>query len=250
MRQHISGLLSGLYAIKEATDGDEALRLCNDIIPDLIISDIKMPRMDGYELLQALKNSENTSHVPVILLTAKASDEDRLKGVKVGADAYITKPFDGKLLLATVKNLIDTRKRLIDKFKRNLSLEPSDITITSLDEKFLKRAIDNVEINISNPDYSVDSFSKDMGMSRSHLHRKFVGLTGLSPSGFIRLLRMKRAAQFLTKGQLTVSEILFEVGIKSRSYFIKSFKEQFGLSPTDFVANHRANQSNTSLLDL
>lgn len=236
MRNHLCELLSDNYSILEASNGKEALKICTDTIPDLVISDIKMPGMDGFELMESLKSAENTSHIPVILLTAKAGDEDRLRGVRIGADAYITKPFNQKLLLATAKNLIESRKRLIEKFKKSLSLEPSDISITSLDEKFLQRAIAIVEKNIANSDYSIDSFSKDMGMSRSHLHRKFVGLTGHSPSGFIRTLRMKRAAQFLTKGQLTVSEILYKVGIKSRSYFIKSFKDQFGVSPTDFVA--------------
>lgn len=248
MRNHLARMFSEHYSVLSAGDGKKALEICHDIIPSLVISDIKMPGMDGFELLKSLKMSEHTSHVPVILLTAKATDEDLLKGVSVGADAYFIKPFDGKLLSATVKSLIDSRKQLIEKFRRSLSIEPSDISITSLDEKFLRRAIAIVEKYIANPDYSVDAFSKDMGMSRSHLHRKFVGLTGYSPSGFIRTLRMKRAAQFLTKGQLTVSEILFEVGIKSRSYFIKSFKEQFGVSPTEFVAiDKEKNKDNTRL---
>jgi AraC-like DNA-binding protein len=153
------------------------------------------------------------------------------------------------ILDATVKNLIDLREQLKDKYSRSIMVEPTEISITSVDEKFLKKAIAIVEENIANPDYSVDTFSKDIGMSRSHLHRKFVGLTGHSPSGFIRTLRMKRAALLLTKGQLTVSEILYEIGIKSRSYFTKSFKDQFGISPTEFVAKHKADNEKMKIPD-
>jgi AraC-like DNA-binding protein len=200
-----------------------------------------MPVMDGLELCKRLKNDESTSHIPVILLTAKVGNEDRYEGVSVGADVYITKPFDIKVLLATVKNLIETRRQLREKYQRSLVIGPSEIEIASVDEKFIERAIRVVEKFISDPDFSVDIFSREVGMSRSHLHRKLVGLTGFSPSGFIRTIRMKRAAKLLTKGKLTVSEILFEVGIKSRSYFTKSFKEQFGVNPTEYVDNYDDN---------
>jgi signal transduction histidine kinase/CheY-like chemotaxis protein/AraC-like DNA-binding protein len=240
LRIHMAEQFSVSYRILEAANGKEALTQSLEYIPDLIISDIRMPVMDGIELCSQLKKDEKTSHIPIILLTAKVSDEDRLKGLNTGADAYITKPFESKVLIATVKNLIESRRKLKEKYSRSLLIEPDGITITSVDEKFLKRAIAIVEKNISNPDYSVETYSKDIGMSRSHLHRKFVGLTGHSPSAFIRTLRMKRAAQLLTKGQLTVSEILFEVGIKSRSYFTKSFKEQFGDSPTDFAMKNKS----------
>jgi signal transduction histidine kinase/ligand-binding sensor domain-containing protein/AraC-like DNA-binding protein len=238
LRNHLVSYFSETYKVLEAEDGRVALDLAIEISPDLIISDIRMPEMDGIELCKILKTNRNTSHIPIILLTAKATAGDRFEGVSMGADAYITKPFDIKLLQATAMNLITVRLNMKEKFTRSVVIEPSEIAITSIDEKFLQKAIAIVEKNIANPDYSVDTFSKDIGMSRSHLHRKFVGLTGHSPSGFIRTLRMKRASQLLTKGQLTVSEILFEVGIKSRSYFTKSFKEQFGMSPTEYVANY------------
>ena len=241
MRKHIADLLRETNQILEAENGIRALALCNDHSPDLIISDVRMPEMDGLELCRKIKSEQSFSHIPVLLLTAKARNEDRLEGVHEGADAYITKPFDNELLRATVRNLMESRQKMKEKYSRSVVVEPTEISITSVDEKLLKKAIRIVEENIANPDYSVDAFSKDIGMSRSHLHRKFVGLTGHSPSGFIRTLRMKRAALLLTKGQLTVSEILFEVGIKSRSYFTKSFKEQFGCSPTDFVAKNKEN---------
>jgi signal transduction histidine kinase/ligand-binding sensor domain-containing protein/DNA-binding response OmpR family regulator len=239
LRTHLAEHFSANYSVLEAGNGEEALAIAQNQIPDIIISDIRMPLMDGIELCKRLKKDEKTSHIPVVLLTAKASDKDRLSGLDTGADAYITKPFETKLLMVTVKNLIESRRLLKEKYSRSLLIEPSEISITSLDEKFLKKALAIVEKNIANAEYSVDTFSKDIGMSRSHLHRKFIGLTGLSPSGFIRILRMKRAALLLTKGQLTVSEILFEIGIKSRSYFTKSFKEQFGESPTEFAAKNK-----------
>lgn len=244
MRKHICSILDDLYQVLEAPDGRAALEICHEQVLDLVISDVRMPEMDGLELCRTLKYDQKTSHLPILMLTAKARNEDRLEGVQTGADAYITKPFSNKLLRATVNNLLESRKKLKEKYSRSVLVEPTEISITSVDEKFLRKAIEIVEKNIANPDYSVDTFSKDIGMSRSHLHRKFVGLTGHSPSGFIRTLRMKRAALLLTKGQLTVSEILFEVGIKSRSYFTKSFKEQFGLSPTDFVSKSRERGEN------
>ena len=242
LRAHLKNKFS-TYAILEAENGQQAFEVTNEHHPDLIISDIRMPVMDGLELCKKIKTDENTSHIPIILLTAKVSEVDKFEGLNIGADAYITKPFDVKILLATTRNLIESRKQLKEKYSKSIVVEPTDISITSVDEKFLKRSIAIVEEHIADPDYSVDLFSKEVGMSRSHLHRKFVGLAGLSPSGFIRTLRMKRAAQLLTKGQLTVSEILFEVGIKSRSYFTKSFKEQFGVSPTEFTDINSQNHS-------
>jgi signal transduction histidine kinase/AraC-like DNA-binding protein len=240
LRSHLKSQFSE-YRIIEAENGKQALESIIEFTPDLIISDIRMPEMDGLELCKRIKEDENTSHIPFILLTAKATVKDECEGLSYGADAYITKPFDTKILQTTVDNLIESRSQLKEKYSKSIALEPSDISITSVDEKFLNKAIAIAEAHIADPDYSVDMFSKEIGMSRSHLHRKFVGLTGLSPSGFIRTLRMKRAAQLLIKGQLTVSEILYEVGIKSRSYFIKSFKEQFGMSPTDFAESNRQN---------
>lgn len=245
LRSHLAEQFSLTYQVVEAGNGKEALELAVDLIPDLVITDIRMPVMDGIELCSRLKTNVKTSHIPIILLTAKVSDEDRLKGLDTGADAYITKPFEPKILVVTVKNLIEKHQQLKEKYSRSMLIEPTEISITSLDEKFLRKAIAIVEKNIADPEYSVDTFSKDIGMSRSHLHRKFVGLTGHSPSGFIRTLRMKRAAQLLTKGQLTVSEILYAVGIKSRSYFTKSFKEQFGESPTDFASKNKISLRNT-----
>jgi signal transduction histidine kinase/ligand-binding sensor domain-containing protein/CheY-like chemotaxis protein len=237
LRAHLTDKFSSLYQVYSASNGSEALSMVHTHFPEIIISDIKMPVMDGLELCKRLKSDESTSHIPVILLTAKAGNEDRYEGASVGADAYITKPFDTKVLIATVKNLIETRRQLREKYKRSLVIGPSDIEIASVDEKFIVKAIAVVEKFISDPDFSVDIFSREVGMSRSHLHRKLVGLTGFSPSGFIRTIRMKRAAKLLTKGKLTVSEILFEVGIKSRSYFTKSFKEQFGVVPTEYADN-------------
>lgn len=235
LKEHLAGKFSDHYQVITASNGSEALSIVHNFYPEVIISDIKMPVMDGLELCKRLKNDESTSHIPIILLTAKVANEDRYEGVSVGADAYITKPFDTKVLMATVKNLIETRRQLREKYKRSLVVGPAEIEIESVDEKFIERAISVVEKFISDPDFSVDIFSKEVGMSRSHLHRKLVGLTGYSPSGFIRTIRMKRAAKLLTKGKLTVSEILYEVGIKSRSYFTKSFKEQFGVAPTEYT---------------
>ncbi|MBN2519044.1 MAG: response regulator [Bacteroidales bacterium] len=223
------------YRVYNCFSGTQGLEKAKEIMPDIIVSDVMMPGIDGIELCKILKNNELTSHIPIILLTSMTSEEDQVKGMETGADAYITKPFHLKLLNANIENLLDSRKKLRDLFSRSIDVKPSDISITSVDEKFLKKVIELVDKNISNPYFNVDQLSKEIGLSRAHLHRKLVSLTDLPPSGFIRIMRLKRAAKLLVEGQLQVSEVLYEVGIKSRSYFTKSFKEVFGLSPTEYI---------------
>ena len=204
---------------------DKALRL----IPDIVISDVMMPEMDGFTLCEKLKTDERTSHIPVVLLTARSSDVSKLEGLETGADDYLIKPVDAKELLTRIKNLIEQRRRLRERFGRDVTLSPKDIAVTSADQRFL-RAIEIVEKEMKEPDFSVEQFSKEVCMSTSQLYRKIHALTNQSPVEFIRTFRLKRAAYLLEQKFGNVAEIAFEVGFNNLSYFAKCFRELFGKS--------------------
>jgi YesN/AraC family two-component response regulator len=204
-------------------------------MPDLIISDVMMPVMDGVSLSDKVKNDERTSHIPFILLTARADSESKISGLETGADAYLTKPFEMKELQVRINHLIEGRKKLRKKFSRSLSLQPSEITVTPIDEIFLKKALDILEANIMNTDFDVEIFSKEIGMSRTNLHRKLKALTDCSATEFIRIFRLKRAMCLLEQKAGNVSEVAYAVGFNSQGYFTKCFKKQYGRSPSGFV---------------
>jgi YesN/AraC family two-component response regulator len=203
--------------------------------PDIIVSDILMPVMDGIELCKKIKSDIKTSHIPLIMLTAKANIESRIEGLDTGADAYISKPFTVKLFEVQINNILESRKRLRRKFSREFILQPSEITITSLDATFLQKAINTVEKHISDTDFSVDAFIREMGMSRSRMHRKLTALTEQSTSEFIRTIRLKRAAVLLEKSQMSIEETAYSVGFNSTAYFAKCFKIQFGKTPSEYL---------------
>ena len=206
--------------------------------PDLIVSDIMMPKMDGLELCRALKTDENTSHIPVILLTAKGSEEAQVTGLETGADDYITKPFSSAVLLARVSNLLESRRRLRQRFSRAKILDPREITVTSADERFLQKAMDVLEENMGDYEFDIDAFSRMMPVSQSSLYRKIKALTGQSPSVFIRSIRLKRAAALLEAGKLNVSEAAYQAGFLDMSYFGKCFKDQFQCTPSQYLSEH------------
>ena len=236
LRLYLKNNLGGGYRIVEASNGEEGFEKATSGLPDIIISDVMMPIMDGLELCRKLKRDERTSHIPIILLTAKVSVEQEIEGLDAGADDYITKPFNYEMLSLKIRKLLEMgetfRKKLA---QRHFEIEPGKIGITSLDEKFVKKAASLVEKNISNPDFTVKKFSVDMGISRGHLYNKMVELTGKTPIEFIRLMRLKRAAQYLEKSQLSISEIAFKVGFNEPKYFSKYFKEEYGTSPTEYI---------------
>lgn len=235
MRAYIREQLRDLFQVKEAEDGEEGIEKAVDTIPDLIISDVMMPKMDGYQLCARLKTDERTSHIPIVLLTAKSSGESKIEGLEHGADDYLIKPFDSHELLARVRNLIEQRRRLRERFGKEIKLQPRDIAITSADEKFLERAMAVVEAHISEADFDVETFGWKVGMSRKHLHRKLKALTNQAPREFIRTLRLQRAARLLEQHAGNVTEVAYEVGFNSLSHFAKAFKEQFGVLPKDFA---------------
>ncbi len=234
LRFYLKENLKKKYKIYEASNGESALQKIRQVVPDLIISDIMMPGIDGIELCRRIKNESATWHIPLILLTAKYTEQQQLEGIEAGADDYITKPFNFQILVSKIDNFIKTKKNIHSLYRTKLNIEPNNILITSLDEQFLTKAVSIVEKNMADADFTVEVLSKEMGMSRTLLYKKILALTGKPPLEFIRLLRMKRAALLLQKSQLNVSEITFRVGFKDPKYFRKQFLKEFGVLPSEF----------------
>lgn len=234
LRSHIRSLLCDKYVVNESKDGEDGLKKALEVVPDIIISDLMMPKMDGVELCSQLKQNEQTSHIPIILLTAKADLDSKLEGLQMGADDYLTKPFDLDELMIRVRNLIEIRVQLRERFTKKIVLEPTKIDVSSPDEVFIKKAIAIVDDNITNMEFNVESFQKEIGMSRMQLHRKLRALTNHSSSEFIRTLRLQRAAQLLSENGMNVAEAAYASGFNSLSYFNQCFKEKFGVNPSKY----------------
>lgn len=238
-RKFLAEQLSSNFNTMEASDGQTGKELAISKSPDLIVSDWMMPKMDGVELCQHLKSDIQTSHIPFILLTALNSDEDKTKGYEAGADSYISKPFSFEMLYMRILKLIEQEQIRKELFHRTIEITPSSITITSLDEKLIQKALQLVEKNMDNSEYSIDDFGRDIALSRSQLYRKLQSIVGLSPVEFIRSVRLKRAAQLLIQSQYSVSEIVDLVGFNTQKYFSKYFKDEFGLSPAQYRSQER-----------
>jgi DNA-binding response OmpR family regulator len=223
------------FKIIEAQDGQEALKIAEKEIPDCIISDVMMPKMDGYEFTKTIKNNELTSFIPILLLTAKTSDEAHLEGLKSTADAFLTKPFNNEIVKATVNQLIAERKKLHKRYSQELVLRPVDIVINSVEEKFIERLQNILDKNLSNSEYSAEDFASEIGMSRMQLHRKLKSLLGVSSTEFLRNERLKVGAELLKKGNGNISEIAYSVGFNDVSYFSKCFKEIYQCTPSEYM---------------
>ncbi|MBR8534072.1 response regulator [Carboxylicivirga sediminis] len=234
-RTFMKETLEDRFNIYEAADGQAGIEMVHKVIPDLIISDVMMPRVDGLELCQNLRKDIRTSHIPIILLTARTADEDKIKGLEIGADDYITKPFNMDLLVLRLNKLLEKRSKMQKQFQKNVEIQPSEVQITSMDEKLISKAVAVVETNIAESSFSVEDLSKELGMSRVYLYKKLVSITGKSPIEFIRIIRLKRGAQLLQKSQMNISEIAYEVGFNSPRYFSKYFKEEYGMLPTAYM---------------
>jgi signal transduction histidine kinase/DNA-binding response OmpR family regulator len=222
------------YHVLEAANGREGLEKAKSMDPDLIVSDIMMPVMNGIELAQKIKADTLTAHIPIILLTAVGNQETQLESYHAGISDYITKPFTFEILASRIKNLLDQQRLLKKKFQKAVDINPAEVTITPLDEQFMKQAMAVVEKNMSNASFSVEEFSRDMHMSRVALYKKILSLTGRSPLEFIRTMRLKRAAQLLKKSGMTVSEIAYEVGFNNPKTFSRYFKEEFRVLPSQY----------------
>jgi len=238
VRKYIIRHLEEDYNIAEAVDGEDGLKKATDQMPDLIISDIMMPKMDGFELCEKLKTDERTSHIPIILLTAKATDKDKTQGYETGADDYIMKPFDANVLKARIRNLIEQRRKLREHFRKEGLIEIENKDITSIDKRFLQNVIRIINNHISDTAFGVEMLADEVSMSRRNLDRKLVAVTGDAPGDLIRRIRLMYAAELITRNFGNISEIALEAGFSSPAYFSKCFREQFGLAPSEYIHNH------------
>ena len=234
LRHFLVSELSTTYTLLEAKNGLEGLRIASAEMPDLIISDVLMPHMDGIEMCKKIKSDVNTSHIPVILLTAKAADEHRMDGYHAGADEYLTKPFNLDMLKLRANNLIENRLIRQKNFSEKIEINPGEIAITSIDQQFIIKTLDLIEKNMANGNYSVQQLSNDLCMDRTVLYKKIQSITGLAPLEFMRSIRLKRAAQLLEKGGLPVAEVALMTGFNTQKYFTKYFRETFGVNPSHY----------------
>lgn len=231
VRLFIGEILKEKYTLLEASNGETGLKLAQETIPDLIITDIMMPKMDGYEVTAQLKNNVKTCHIPVVMLTAKADLESKMTGLQAEADDYLIKPFEGKELLTRISNLISLREKLKIHYSKSITLQSGTISINSMDEAFLGKIVRCVEDNMDNDKFGVEVLGQSIGMSRSQIHRKVQALTGIPPNQFIRNIRLTRAMELLKNNAGTVAEIAYMTGFGTPNYFSKCFSDKFGYTP-------------------
>jgi signal transduction histidine kinase/ligand-binding sensor domain-containing protein/DNA-binding response OmpR family regulator len=239
LRFYLKDNLKGQYHVEEATNGKEGLEKAKLLNPDLVVSDIMMPLMDGVEMARRIKAETLTAHIPIILLSAMGSEEKQLEGLKAGVNDYITKPFTFEILASKIRNLVAQQKLLQKRFHTQIEVNPSEVTITPVDEKFLKQSLEIVEKHMDEPEFSVEDFSREMFMNRVTLYRKILSITGKTPLEFIRSIRLKRAAQLLEKSGMSIAEIAYEVGFNSPKIFSKSFKEEFHVTPSQYLSDKK-----------
>ncbi len=240
--QFIKQVMGKTYTVFEANNGERGMEIAKKVLPNIIITDVVMPVMGGIEFCEMIKTTNITSHIPVIMLTAKTSQESEIEGLSHGADAYLKKPFNVQVLELKVANILKDREELRKRFKKEITLQPKEVTVTSLDEKFLQQAVETVEKHMMNTDFNVEMLVKEMGHSRSNLYLKFKELTGLSSSEFIRNIRLKRAIQLLDNSDFSVKEIMFRTGFNTASYFSKCFKKEFGVVPSEYIKKTKVEQ--------
>ena len=245
IRDYISESLSGKYQVITAVNGKKGVEIAINEIPDVIISDIMMPVMDGMEACRILKSDMATSHIPVILLTAKNTIEDKEKGYETGADSYLTKPFSAKLLLNRIRNILDTRSRLFDYIKKHLlDVDPSNAllqnvvspspVLNNLDDEFISKLVSTIEENITSEQLSMDFLQEKFNMSYSTLYRKVKGITGLSANEFIQKIKLRHAAELLKRGDMNINEVAYASGFNSLGYFSGKFKKEYGVNPSQY----------------
>ncbi|HEY5565195.1 MAG TPA: response regulator, partial [Rhodothermia bacterium] len=233
MRRYLRSILASHYNVLEATNGREGLRKAVTELPALVLTDIMMPEMNGLALCSALKADDHTSHIPVVILTAKASQEALIEGLSSGADDYITKPFDATELVIRTENLIEIRS-LLRKKSSVFEPEPSKVDEPSAEEAFGRQVTEIVEKHLGDSNFTVDWLADEVGLSRRQLERRLRKISRLTPAGFIRLMRLRRAAQLLEKKVGTVSEVSYRVGFSDPNYFSRLFHQAFGVPPSEY----------------
>ena len=241
IRNYLEAELSKDYDVRACINGREALTEVYRSKPSLVISDVMMPEMDGNALCSQIKTNTSTNFIPVILLTARNRDEDRLEGLETGADAYIVKPFNMDILRRTILNLLSSHKLLKMKYERTDELEErvEDIRLKSPDDKLLEKIMDCIRKNLTNSDLNIDMISDEVGISRVHLHRKMKELTGQTPHDFIRSIRLKKAAQLLAEKGMNVTEVMYACGFANSASFSTIFRKYYGMSPRDYMREHQ-----------
>lgn len=239
IRTYLTEILSPLYSVHEASNGQEGFDIAIELFPDIIISDIMMPIMDGITLSNKLKTDMRSSHIPIILLTARTLASSVIEGLETGADEYITKPFDENILLARVNNLLQNRKRIREYISKELIIKPEEVNLNSQDNTFLSNLVDYIEKNIDEPELNIGQMATVMGMSHSNLYKKVKALTGETVIGFIKDFRLKRAAQLLIQDQHYIKEIAYMVGYSDRRHFSDDFKKKFNLTPKEYIEKYK-----------
>jgi DNA-binding response OmpR family regulator len=234
IRAYLRRHLAGRYQVVEAVDGRAGLQQARTLRPDLVISDVMMPELDGFALCRAIKEDDALNHIPVILLTARASEDSRLEGLETGADDYLDKPFNARELCLRVENLIAVRRLLRQRFSEEVVLLPTDIAVPSADAALLKRVQVYVEEHMGASTFEVAQVADAVGVSPRQLRRKVRTLTGLSPAGLVRTLRLERAAHLLSRAAGTVSEVAYTVGFQDAKYFSRLFRQVYGVLPSEY----------------
>jgi len=239
MRFYLKDNLKHTYNIIEAVNGKEGWQKALAQHPNLIVSDVSMPEMNGVELCKKIREDYRTNHIPLILLTALTEEKDQLAGLVNGANDYITKPFNFEILASKINGLLSMQEMMKKTYQKQKEIQVEDMVIVSEDEKFLQNVFACIEKNLTNYNFSVEELSSQMALSRVSLYKRLLTLTGKSPVDCIRTVRLKKAVQLLGKSQLSIASIAYEVGFNNPTYFSKVFKDEYGMVPSDYVANIR-----------
>ncbi len=234
VRAYMRELTEQDYKVIEACNGVEGILKAQEAIPDIIITDVMMPKMDGYKFSKEIRIDEKTSHIPIIMLTAKAGLDDKIEGLETGIDAYLTKPFSAKELRVRIRNLIVQRKELRRKFSQATIIKPSEVSVITADQQFLQKAIKIIESHFGDEQFSVEKLAEEVNMSISQLNRKLNALIDQPAGQVIRSLRLQKAADLLKQNAGSIAEICYKVGFNDQAYFTRAFKKQFGYTPSDF----------------
>lgn len=247
LRAFIATCLETSYKVLQADNGSKGWDIAVGELPELIVTDVMMPEMDGNEFCRNLKNDERTSHIPVIMLTAKVAVAQQIEGLESGADIYLTKPFSVVVLQTYIANLLKSKEILRQHYSQKIFLEPSNVEVGTVDKKFMERLMKIVEDNLSNSEFSIPDLSRELGMSKAVLYKKFSALVKIPIAEFIKTLRFKKAAMLLLNDGFNISEVAWEVGFNDRKYFSKEFKKFYGKSPSEYITDNGGKLKETDM---